>query len=71
MKKPYITVIILITITFSLILWRQVYKTDRVDVDPATEAAMEYYFKQKECTQAMIDQSNGNDVELPENCPSH
>ncbi|MBE9196148.1 hypothetical protein IQ219_12730 [Synechocystis sp. LEGE 06083] len=70
MKKLYIIAIILSMITFSLILWRQTYKPDRVDVDPATVSEMEYYFKQKECTQAMIDQSNGYDVKLPENCLS-
>ena len=71
MKRLYIAAIILCTITLLSILWLQTSKTAHVDVDPATVSEMEHYFKQKECTQAMIAQSNGSDLELPENCPSY
>lgn len=40
-------------------------------VDPATVYEMENYLRQKDCTQAMIDQSNGYNIDLPEGCPEH
>jgi len=71
--KFYITIAIVSgVIIFSSILWYQTYnKSDSVDFDPAMLHEMENYFKQKLCTQIMIDQSNGHNIELPEDCPAH
>ncbi len=75
MKRLHIIASILSTMivssTLSLILWYQNHKHNSVNVDPTTVDEMENYFRQKECTQIAIDQSNGYDVELPEYCPAY
>jgi len=67
--RLYLIIFIVSAIIVSSILWHQTHKSDSVDIDPTTVSEMENYLKQKECTQIMIDRSNGYDTELPKDCP--
>jgi len=68
-KRLYLIISIIGTIIVSSILWHKIHTLNSVDIDPATVSEMENYLKQKECTQIMIDRSNGYDTELPKDCP--
>lgn len=69
MHRGYMTAIGLGAIALLSLLWTHQHRAD--PVDPATVYEMENYLRQKECTQARIDQSNGHDVDLPEGCSEH
>ncbi|WP_017292941.1 hypothetical protein [Geminocystis herdmanii] len=69
MKKNYSIIIILSVIPLLIVFWYYAHKPQRIDDENIRE--MEYYLKQKECTQILIDRSNGHNVKLPEDCPQY
>jgi hypothetical protein len=70
MKRLYFITIILSAITLSSVFWCQEKYgiPGDSDNDPNKISDMENYFNPKECTHALIDQSNGDSRELPDHC---
>lgn len=69
MKKNYSIIMTLITIALLIVFWYHVHKPQGIDDENIRE--MEYYLKQKKCTQILIDRSNGYNVKLLEDCPQY